>query len=478
MEDVTAERHAEERARAALGALEKAVAERTTELKNANEKLEMEVVERKVAEQRAQHLADHDALTGLPNRRLLEDRLTQALALSYRNRKQTAVMFVDLDRFKTINDSLGHSVGDVLLKEVARRLVKQLRVVDTICRTGGDEFVVVLPEIKRSADAAAVGQKIIENLSQPVKIEERELTVTPSIGIAVFPEDGRDAETLIRNADAAMYAAKEMGRANYQFFTEQMNLSASRRLTLENDLRRAISKGELRVHYQPIVDAKSGKTAGHEALVRWQHPERGLLAPAEFIQVAEDTGLILKIGEWMLKEACRWGTFIGIERNLPVSVNLSARQFNDPKLVQIVARSLKSSGLPPHLLTLEITESTAMQQTDATLATLRKLKEIGVSIALDDFGTGYSSFSYLKLFPVNTLKIDRSFIAEVERDGDQRAIVAASIALAQVLKLQVVAEGVETEAQKQFLRGFGCEQVQGFLTGGPVDGDTAAKDFL
>jgi len=478
MEDVTAERDAEERARAALGALEKAVAERTTELKNANEKLEMEVVERKVAEQRAQHLADHDALTGLPNRRLLEDRLTQALALSYRNRKQTAVMFVDLDRFKTINDSLGHSVGDVLLKEVARRLVKQLRVVDTICRTGGDEFVVVLPEIKRSADAAAVGQKIIENLSQPVKIEERELTVTPSIGIAVFPEDGRDAETLIRNADAAMYAAKEMGRANYQFFTEQMNLSASRRLTLENDLRRAISKGELRVHYQPIVDAKSGKTAGHEALVRWQHPERGLLAPAEFIQVAEDTGLILKIGEWMLKEACRWGTFIGIERNLPVSVNLSARQFNDPKLVQIVARSLKTSGLPPHLLTLEITESTAMQQTDATLATLRKLKEIGVSIALDDFGTGYSSFSYLKLFPVNTLKIDRSFIAEVERDGDQRAIVAAIIALAQVLKLQVVAEGVETEAQKQFLRGFGCEQVQGFLTGGPVDGDTAAKDFL
>jgi diguanylate cyclase (GGDEF)-like protein/PAS domain S-box-containing protein len=478
LEDVTAERDAEARARAALGALERAVAERTAELKSANEKLEMEVVERKVAEQRAQHLADHDALTGLPNRRLLEDRLTQALALSYRNRKQTAVMFVDLDRFKTINDSLGHSVGDVLLKEVARRLVKQLRVVDTICRTGGDEFVVVLPEIKRSADAASVAQKIIENLSQPVKIEERELTVTPSIGIAVFPEDGRDAETLIRNADAAMYAAKEMGRSNYQFFTEQMNLSASRRLTLENDLRRALTKGELRVHYQPIVEAKSGKVSGHEALVRWQHPERGLLQPVEFIQVAEDTGLILKIGEWMLKEACRWATFIGIEHGLPVSVNLSARQFNDPKLVQIVARALKQSGLPPHLLTLEITESTAMQSTDSTLATLRKLKDIGVSIALDDFGTGYSSFSYLKLFPVNTLKIDRSFIAELERDGDHRAIVAAIIALAQVLKLNVVAEGVETEAQKQFLRGFGCEQVQGFLTGRPVDADTAAKDFI
>ncbi|MGE5639357.1 MAG: EAL domain-containing protein [Clostridia bacterium] len=477
-EDVTAERDAEARARAALGALERAVTERTAELKSANERLEQEVVERKVAEQRAQHLADHDALTGLPNRRLLEDRLTQALALSYRNRRQTAVMFVDLDRFKTINDSLGHSVGDVLLKEVASRLVKQLRVVDTICRTGGDEFVVVLPEIKRAADAAGVAQKIIETLSQPIRVEERELTVTPSIGISVFPDDGRDAETLIRNADAAMYHAKEMGRANAQFFTEQMNLTASRRLSLENDLRRAITRGELRVHFQPIVDANTGKVAGHEALVRWQHPERGLIYPAEFIGVAEETGLILKIGEWMLMEACRWATFIGVERGLPVSVNLSARQFNDPRLVAMVAKALSETGLPAHLLELEITESTAMQQTDATMATLKKLKELGVSIALDDFGTGYSSFSYLKLFPVNTLKIDRSFIADVENDGDHRAIVAAIIALAQVLNLRVVAEGVETEGQKQFLRGFGCERVQGYLTGKPLDADSAAKEYL
>jgi diguanylate cyclase (GGDEF)-like protein/PAS domain S-box-containing protein len=457
LEDVTAEREA-------LGMLERAVAERTAELKNA--------------EERARHLADHDALTGLPNRRLLEDRLGQALALSYRNRKQTAVMFVDLDRFKTINDSLGHSVGDVILKEVAARLVKQLRVVDTICRTGGDEFVVVLPEIKRSADAAGVAQKIIENLSQPIRVEERELTVTPSIGIAVFPEDGRDAEALIRNADAAMYHAKEQGRSNYQFFTEQMNLSASRRLVLENDLRRAVTRGELRVHFQPIVEAGSGKVVAHEALVRWQHPERGLVGPSEFIQIAEDTGLILKIGEWMLKEACRWATFIGVERGLPVAVNLSPRQFNDPRLVSIVAKALKGSGLPAHLLELEITESTAMQHTDATMSTLKKLKELGVSIAIDDFGTGYSSFSYLKLFPVNTLKIDRSFISEVEHNGDHRAIVAAIIALAQVLGLKVVAEGVETEGQRQFLRGFGCEHVQGYLTGRPVDADTAAKDFL
>jgi diguanylate cyclase (GGDEF)-like protein/PAS domain S-box-containing protein len=253
-DDVSAERAARESLEASRAELERAVAARTVELQAANA--------------RAQHLADHDALTGLPNRRLLQDRLTQALAQSYRNRKQTAVMFVDLDRFKTINDSLGHSVGDLLLKEVAKRLVKQLREVDTICRTGGDEFVVVLPEIKHAADAANVAQKIIEYLSYPIQVEERELTVTPSIGIAVFPDDGRDAETLIRNADAAMYHAKEMGRANSQFFTEQMNLSASRRLSLENDLRRALARGELRVHYQPIVDANTGKTSAHEALVR------------------------------------------------------------------------------------------------------------------------------------------------------------------------------------------------------------------
>jgi len=470
-DDVSAER-------AARDALERAVAERTAELKSANARLEAEIAERKQAEERARHLADHDALTGLPNRRLLEDRLTQALALSYRNRKQTAVMFVDLDRFKTINDSLGHSVGDILLKEVAVRLVKQLREVDTICRTGGDEFVVVLPDMRQAGDAANVAQKIIENLSQPIRIEERELTVTPSIGIAVFPEDGRDAETLIRNADAAMYHAKEMGRSNYQFFTEQMNLSASRRLALESDLRRALGRGELRLYFQPITDARTGAVAGHEALLRWQHPERGLINPADFIQVAEDTGLILKIGEWILQEACRWATFIGVERNLPVSVNLSARQFNDPRLLGMVAKALGDSGLPARLLELEITESVAMQQTDVTLATLKKLRELGVSIAIDDFGTGYSSFSYLKLFPVNTLKIDRSFIAEVERNGDHRAIVAAIIALAQVLGLRVVAEGVETEGQRQFLRGFGCEQIQGYLTGAPADADTAAKDFV
>jgi diguanylate cyclase (GGDEF)-like protein/PAS domain S-box-containing protein len=463
-DDVTAEHEARESLQASRDALERAVAERTAELQAANA--------------RAQHLADHDALTGLPNRRLLEDRLTQALALSYRNRKQTAVMFVDLDRFKTINDSLGHAVGDVLLKEVAQRLVKQLRVGDTICRIGGDEFVVVLPEIKRVDDASHVAQKVIEQLSQPVTVEERDLTVTPSIGIAVFPDDGRDAETLIRNSDAAMYHAKEMGRANYQFFTAEMNQAASRRLALESDLRRALGKDELRVHYQPIVDTRTGRVSAHEALVRWQHPERGLVAPGEFIQLAEETGLILKIGEWALREACRWAIFIGVERGLQIAVNLSPRQFNDPRLAQVVSAALRESGLPARLLELEITESTAMQHTDATLETLVKLKQLGVSIAIDDFGTGYSSLAYLKRFPVDKVKVDRSFTAEVPRDQDQCAIISAIVALAHALEIEVIAEGVETGAQRSFLEASGCDFVQGYLIGAPVDADTAAKDYL
>ncbi|HYN12915.1 MAG TPA: EAL domain-containing protein, partial [Burkholderiales bacterium] len=454
-------READQRVR---DALERAVAERTTQLQEA--------------QARAQHLADHDALTGLPNRRLLEDRLTQALALSHRNRQQTAVMFVDLDRFKTINDSLGHAVGDSLLKEISKRLVNQLRTGDTICRIGGDEFVVVLPEVKRPSDIAQVAQKVNEQLSVPVTIEERELFVTSSIGIAVFPDDGRDAETLIRNADAAMYHAKELGRGNYQFFTEQMNQAASRRLALESDLRRALGRGELRVHYQRIVEAKSGRVAGHEALLRWQHPERGLVPPSEFIQLAEETGLILKIGEWVLRESCRWATFIGVDRGLQVSVNLSPRQFNDPKLPQVVASALQETGLPPRLLELEITESTAMQQTDVTLGTLRRLKQLGVSIAIDDFGTGYSSLAYLKRFPVDKLKIDRSFVVESPDDRDQGAIISAIVALARALQIKVIAEGVETETQREFLTSCGCDYLQGYLTGGPVDADTASKDFV
>ena len=463
-DDVTPEHEARESLQASRDALERAVGERTAELEEAKA--------------RAQHLADHDALTGLPNRRLLEDRLRQALALSHRNRKQTAVMFIDLDRFKPINDSLGHAVGDVLLREVSQRLVNQLREGDTICRIGGDEFVVVLPEVKRSSDVAQVAQKVIEQVSYPVTIEERELAVTCSVGIAVFPDDGRDAETLIRNADAAMYHAKELGRASYQFFTEQMNQAASRRLALETDLRRALGRDELRVHYQRIVEGKSGRVTGHEALVRWQHPQRGLVPPAEFIQIAEESGLILRIGEWVLREACRWGVFIGAERGLQVSVNLSPRQFNDPKLAQMVAHALKETGLPAELLELEITETLAMQHTDVTLTTLKRLKKLGVSIAIDDFGTGYSSLAYLRRFPVDKIKIDRIFVADAPDDREQGAIVSAIVALAHALDIEVIAEGVENEAQREFLRRCGCDYVQGYLVGRPADADTAAKDYL
>jgi diguanylate cyclase (GGDEF)-like protein/PAS domain S-box-containing protein len=470
-DDVSAERATRE-------SLERLVEERTAELQAANARLEAEIGERKLAEGRARHLADHDALTGLPNRRILEDRLTQALALSYRNRKQTAAMFIDLDRFKTINDSLGHAAGDRLLKEVAARLVNQLRVGDTVCRIGGDEFVVVLPEITRGGDAAQVAQKIIETLSEPIVLEGRDITVTPSLGISVFPEDGSDAETLIRNADAAMYHAKEMGRGNYQYFTEQMNLVASRRLTLENDLRRAVQKNELVVYYQPISALETGCTVMHEALLRWKHPTRGLVAPADFIQLAEDTGLILKVGEQALFDACAWACKIGVDKRMPVAVNISARQFNDPKLVEMVARTLEATGLPAQMLELEITESTVMRQTDATLGMLKKLKDLGVSLAIDDFGTGYSSLAYLKRFPVDKLKIDKSFITDVPRSRDHNAIVTAIIGLAHALSLRVVAEGVETEAQLEFLQAAGCDLIQGYLAGKPIDADSAASEYV
>jgi len=480
-EDITAERAARaslvasrDAAEASRELLERAVAERTVELQAANARLQAEIADRRQAESRAQHLADHDALTGLPNRRLLEDRLTQALASSQRHRRQTAVMFVDLDRFKNINDSLGHAAGDLVLKEVAERLVKQLRVVDTTCRIGGDEFVVVLPEIKRAADAAGVAAKIIETVAQPYAVEEREIHITPSIGISVFPDDGRDAESLIRNADAAMYHAKETGRANYQFFTEQMNQAASRRLALESDLRQAVLKGEMRAWYQPVAEAASGRIAAHEALLRWQHPSRGVIEPAEFIHIAEDTGLIQRMGEWLLVEACRATALAGAERGLPVSVNLSARQFHDPKLAETVARALKESGLPPQLLELEVAEPTVMQNTDVALSVLRKLRALGVGVAIDGFGAAYSSLVGLRQLPVGKLKIDRSLVAEVQKDG--KGIIAGIVGLAHALELKVTAVGVESAAQREALKDCGCDYLQGFLIGGPAAPEPAPKD--
>ncbi|MGQ0510012.1 MAG: EAL domain-containing protein [Betaproteobacteria bacterium] len=462
LEDVTAEHAARE-------ALERAVADRTQELVSANRRLEAEIADRKQAETRAQHLADHDPLTGLPNRRLLEDRLMQAIARGDRNQKPTAVMFVDLDRFKAINDTLGHAVGDVLLKEVSERLVRQLRVGDTVCRIGGDEFVVVLPEVTRSSDAAGVAQKIIETVSLPIAVDDRELQVSVSIGISVFPDDGRDVETLIRNADAAMYHAKETGRSCYQFFTEQMNLAASRRVAVEADLRRAVQDNALRVHYQPVVESGAGATVGYEALVRWQHPARGIVAAADFLQLAEDTGLILRIGEWVLREACRWISFVGAERALPVSVNLSARQFADPRLADLVAGVLKDAGVPPKLLQLELSEATAMQNADHAEATLRKLKGLGVTLSLDNFGSAFSSTTRLRRFSLDRLKLDRSLVAELVPAAGGADIVGAMTGLAHAMGLKVVAEGVETESQRDLLKACGCDYLQGYLIGRPAE---------
>ena len=475
-EDITAERAlrasleaSRDAAEASRDALERAVAERTMELRAANERLQAEIADRRQAESRAQHLADHDALTGLPNRRLLEDRLTQALAASQRNRRQTAVMFVDLDRFKNINDSLGHAAGDRVLKQVAERLGKQLREVDTICRMGGDEFVVVLPEIRRAADAANVAAKILETVGQPFLVEEREVTITPSVGISVFPEDGRDAESLIRNADAAMYHAKETGRANYQFFTEQMNQAASRRLALEADLRQAVLKGDMCVHFQPVVDAATGAVASHEALLRWRHATRGVIEAVEFVHLAEDTGMMQRLGEWMLGDACRRIRAAGAEGGLPVSVNLSARQFHDPKLADMVARVLAQSGVAPQLLEVEVPEPAVMQNLDLAQAVLRRLRELGVAVAIDGFGAAYSSLVGLRQLPVHKLKIDRSLVAEVHREG--RPIIAGIVGLAHALGLKVTAVGVESEAQREALKACGCDFLQGYLLGRPAAAD-------
>jgi diguanylate cyclase (GGDEF)-like protein/PAS domain S-box-containing protein len=458
--DVSAERAARE-------ALERAVAERTAELKAANERLEAEIGERRQAEARALHIADHDVLTGLPNRRLLEDRLTQALALSKRNRKLTAAMFVDLDRFKTINDTLGHAVGDIVLKEVAARLVAQLRIGDTVCRVGGDEFLVVLPEIKRAADAAHVARKVIENLSGPMRVDAHELTVTPSIGIAIYPDDGRDAEALIRNADAAMYHVKETGRASYQFFTDQMNKAAAGRLALENDLRTAFEAGVLQLYAQPAIDAAGGACIGYTVAPRWQHPARGPVQAAEFAQLAEDTALSLRIGQWVLVEACRWAVAQG-DAAPPVAVHLSLRQFKHPTLLDSVKRVLAETGLPARRLALELSEATLMPEPEAALVLLRKLDALGVAVVISGFGASASSLPMLRRFPVRKLKLDAAIVAQIPASAEQTAVAGAVVALGHAFGLRVVADGVESEGQRDALRAAGCDEFEGPAAGAAV----------
>jgi diguanylate cyclase (GGDEF)-like protein len=426
-----------------------------------------------------EHLAYHDALTGLPNRPLFLDRLIVALAQATRSGQNLAVFFLDLDRFKDINDSLGHTIGDALLKAVADRIRRCVREGDTIARFGGDEFTLMIPKIENVEDAAKIAQKIIETLKIPFTIAERELFVTTSIGISLYPTDGTDPDTLVRNADTAMYRAKDQGRDNYQLYAPAMNANALERLALENMLRKALTHKELVVFYQPLVDARTKAIHGVEALIRWQHPQLGLLSPAHFISAAELSGLIVPIGNWVLRTACKqvkqWHKRLGYD--LTVSVNLSARQFSQPDLLDEVRRALNDSGLPASCLELEITESNAMQNAENTIYILRDLKSAGVRISMDDFGTGYSSLNYLKRFPIDTLKLDQSFVREVTTDPSDAAIVSAVISMAHSLNLEVVAEGVETEPQLKFLQMHHCDRIQGYLFSAPLSAE-ALEPFL
>ena len=417
-----------------------------------------------------EHLAYHDALTGLPNRPLFVDRLIVALAQAGRANQKLAVFFLDLDHFKNINDSLGHSAGDTLLKAVADRVRRCVREGDTIARFGGDEFTLLIPTIENVEDAAKIAQKITETLKIPFMIAERELFVTTSIGISMYPNDGSDAETLVRNADSAMYRAKDQGRDNYQLYAPAMNARALERLALENSLRKALSNDELVLHYQPLVDISSKSIVGLEALIRWNHPERGLLSPAHFISAAEVSGLIVPIGNWVLVTACRqlkiWQK--RIDPDLTVAVNLSARQFQQGNLTSEVMQALEQTGLDPGSLELEITESSAMQNAENSIHTLRELKALGVRISMDDFGTGYSSLNYLKRFPIDTLKLDQSFVRDVTTDRGDAAIVSAVISMAHSLDLKVIAEGVETAEQLAFLQKQRCDYIQGYFFSAPL----------
>jgi diguanylate cyclase (GGDEF)-like protein/PAS domain S-box-containing protein len=429
-----------------------------------------DVTERKQVEEHIEYQAYHDALTGLPNRRLFRDRLTVALAHARRLKHPLAVMFLDLDRFKVVNDTLGHSIGDEFLKAVAIRLQGALREEDSVARMGGDEFTVLLADLKTSNDAAKIAQKVLDTVAQPLRIDGTELFLTTSIGIALFPSDGDTAEALLANADHAMYRAKDAGRNAYQMFTPAMNSRALERLSLESDLRYALERGELELYYQPQINIASGRITGVEALLRWNRPGFGLVGPKDFIPVAEETSLIVPIGEWVLREACRqakaWQT--RGSSSFRMAVNLSPRQFQHSDLPQVIASALELSGLAPGDLELEITESLAMQNTARTIVTLHKLREMGVQIAIDDFGTGHSSLNYLRSFPIDSVKIDQEFVQEIEASAADRAIVSAVIGMARGLRLRVTAEGVETERQLEFLREQGCQDVQGYLFGEPV----------
>lgn len=426
--------------------------------------------ERKEAEQRILQMTTHDALTGLPNRQLLQDRIEQGLAQDSRNPKVMAVLFINLDHFKMINDSLGHDIGDMLLKAVAERLLACVRNEDTVARQGGDEFIVVLNSIAESLDAAKVSQKILDALTQPYPILQHELHIGGSIGIAVFPDDGTNAETLLKNSDVAMYHAKQNGRNNYQFYTDELNKSAQERHTLGLDLRHALERDELVLYYQPVMDMPANQLHSVEALLRWQHPQHQLVAPDKFIGLAEETGLIIPIGEWVIKTVClQIKAWKSQGYSVPrVAINLSGRQFRDKALIKNISRILEETGTEARYITLEITESMLIDDIEKVVETLKCLSDMGLHISIDDFGTGYSSLSYLKRFPIDTLKIDRSFVRDIVTDRNDHTIVATIIAMAHSLEIEVIAEGIETAEQLQLLMAQRCDHYQGYYFSRPV----------
>jgi diguanylate cyclase (GGDEF)-like protein len=416
------------------------------------------------------HSAEHDFLTGLPNRMLLHDRVSLAIALARRHAKQAAVLFLDLDGFKHINDSLGHAIGDKLLQSVATRLVACGRGSDTVSRQGGDEFIVLLAEVEQSEDASVAARRMLEAVAEPHSIDEHDLHVTVSIGVSIYPDDGADAETLVQNADTAMYQAKENGRASYQYFTSAMNARAVERQSIEESLRRALERRQFALHYQPKINFKTGAITGAEALLRWTHPTRGSVSPMQFIPVAEACGLIRPIGIWVLRQACEQAQ-AWVEAGLPVTtmaVNVSAMEFRDEGFLEGLFAVLSETGLDPRLLELELTESVLMKHPDSSASILQALRARGVQVALDDFGTGYSSLSYLQKFPIDALKIDQSFVSQITAAADDTSIVTAVISMAQSLKLRVVAEGVETIEQKDFLQAHACDEAQGYYFSRPV----------
>ncbi|MDO8249257.1 MAG: EAL domain-containing protein [Rhodoferax sp.] len=457
--------------------LERRVVERTAELANTIEALHAEIAERKQAEERIRYMAHHDALTGLPNRELLQDRLTQAIAYAHRNRAQVAVLFIGLDYFKHINDSLGHKIGDHLLQMVAARLQECLREGDSVARSGDDVYVLCLPLLAGVGDAALVAQKALDALNRTFLVEGNELHASASIGISLYPDDGADVETLMRAADTAMNHAKERERGSCQFFTQALNDAVQQRLVLEKKLRQALAKDEFVLYYQPQVDMANGAIFSCEALLRWRQPGNAPITCGDLIAIAEETGLILPLGEWLLREACRqlkqWQD--AGHPALRIAVNLSPRQFYQPHLLDMIVGILDETGLAATSLELEITESLLLQRSDEVVDKLNRLSAMGIQLSVDDFGTGYSSLAYLQRFPVHALKIDQAFVREIDRDQNTTALVTAIIAMANSLHMKVLAEGVETEQQIAFLLAHGCPSAQGFYYSEALTADAFIK---